>query len=307
MWGRNADQLPLACAPTGDGTHKLGMCPDQELNRQPFGLQGNTQPAEPRWPGLFVVLSSCFSIQVFKPKTCFICQASACLCLIAATGWDYLDSTAFIFSLLFLTASCKLYFRHCRPKSFSPLSYKGWLSLWFPWLTCPVISPPPVPKGSGSADGFLISYWVLLKVLDLSSCHHPNEFAADELLLIGNAPSVLPIKCWFPHKVLRRQGLYPQSGSRKLNLLSRPLLDTWEGEGLWALFIEYGFYLRVFPWPFCSPPTFILPSLLFPFFLLPSLPFLSPFFLSLSFPPFFNRHLLSTYYVKSGGMCGGRW
>lgn len=32
-----------------------------------------------------------------------------------------------------------------------------------------------------------MSYWVLLKVPDLSNCYHPNEFAADRLLLIGNA------------------------------------------------------------------------------------------------------------------------
>ena len=25
---RNIDQLPLICAPTRDGTHNLGMCPD---------------------------------------------------------------------------------------------------------------------------------------------------------------------------------------------------------------------------------------------------------------------------------------
>ena len=28
---REIDHLPLVCAPTGDQTHNLGMCPDLEL------------------------------------------------------------------------------------------------------------------------------------------------------------------------------------------------------------------------------------------------------------------------------------
>ena len=38
-------------APTGDRTSNLGMCPDRESNPQPFGLQSDTQPTKPHWPG----------------------------------------------------------------------------------------------------------------------------------------------------------------------------------------------------------------------------------------------------------------
>ena len=34
----NIDWLPLERAQTGDQTHHLGMCPDQESNTRPFGL-----------------------------------------------------------------------------------------------------------------------------------------------------------------------------------------------------------------------------------------------------------------------------
>ena len=33
---------PLTCALTRDRTCNLGMCPDQESNKQPFSLQDNT-------------------------------------------------------------------------------------------------------------------------------------------------------------------------------------------------------------------------------------------------------------------------
>ena len=36
----------------GDPAHNPGMCPDLELNRQPFGSQAGTQSAEPHQPGL---------------------------------------------------------------------------------------------------------------------------------------------------------------------------------------------------------------------------------------------------------------
>ena len=38
--------------PTGDLAHNPGMCPDWELNWQPFGLQASTQSTEPHQPGL---------------------------------------------------------------------------------------------------------------------------------------------------------------------------------------------------------------------------------------------------------------
>ena len=35
---RYIGQLPALCAVTGDQTENLGMCPDWELNPQPFGV-----------------------------------------------------------------------------------------------------------------------------------------------------------------------------------------------------------------------------------------------------------------------------
>ena len=51
---RNIDQLPPIRTPTGDQTHNLGMCPDQESNPQAFGVQDSapmhwaTQPGPSR-------------------------------------------------------------------------------------------------------------------------------------------------------------------------------------------------------------------------------------------------------------------
>ena len=39
MWERNIDWLLPTHATTGDWTHNLGMCPDQESNPQHFGVQ----------------------------------------------------------------------------------------------------------------------------------------------------------------------------------------------------------------------------------------------------------------------------
>ena len=38
--------------PIGDLARNAGMCPDQESNQQPFGLQSNTKPTEPPQPGM---------------------------------------------------------------------------------------------------------------------------------------------------------------------------------------------------------------------------------------------------------------
>ena len=35
---RNINWLPPVCALTGDGARNLSMCPDRELNPQPFGV-----------------------------------------------------------------------------------------------------------------------------------------------------------------------------------------------------------------------------------------------------------------------------
>ena len=44
--------LPLSL-PTGELAYNLGMCPDWELNRGPFGFQAGTQSTEPHQPGLY--------------------------------------------------------------------------------------------------------------------------------------------------------------------------------------------------------------------------------------------------------------
>ena len=38
--------------PPGDLACNPGMCPDWELNQQPFGLQASTQSTEPHQPGI---------------------------------------------------------------------------------------------------------------------------------------------------------------------------------------------------------------------------------------------------------------
>ena len=48
---RNTDWLPLLCAPTRDGAHNPGMCPDRESSRRPFTLQDDAQPTEPYQSG----------------------------------------------------------------------------------------------------------------------------------------------------------------------------------------------------------------------------------------------------------------
>ena len=40
--------------PTGDLAHSSGMCPDWELDQQPFSSQASTQSTEPHHPGLYL-------------------------------------------------------------------------------------------------------------------------------------------------------------------------------------------------------------------------------------------------------------
>ena len=44
--------LPLMCPLLGTLACNPGMCPDWELDQQPFGSQAGTQSAEPHQPGL---------------------------------------------------------------------------------------------------------------------------------------------------------------------------------------------------------------------------------------------------------------
>ena len=53
--------------PDWGGTGNPGVCPDQESNWRPFGLQDNTGPTEPHWPG------QCYSFDVGKS----ICSVSS--------------------------------------------------------------------------------------------------------------------------------------------------------------------------------------------------------------------------------------
>ena len=48
---RNIDWLTFKCAPNGDWTCNLYMCPDRELNQWPFGLWDDAQQTEPQRPG----------------------------------------------------------------------------------------------------------------------------------------------------------------------------------------------------------------------------------------------------------------
>lgn len=49
---RNIDLLPPLHTSTGDGTHNLDMCPDRDLNPQPFGAGDDTPIYCTTWPGL---------------------------------------------------------------------------------------------------------------------------------------------------------------------------------------------------------------------------------------------------------------
>ena len=61
---RNINWLPTICALTRDGTRSLGMCPDQELNLQPFDAWDDVPTHWATWPG---------------PKSCFLRKRLASL------------------------------------------------------------------------------------------------------------------------------------------------------------------------------------------------------------------------------------
>ena len=62
----NIDQLPLAYAPNEDQTCNAGICPDQESNLKPLGLQDDAQTNEPHQPGMIYVFLT------IKPILCIV-------------------------------------------------------------------------------------------------------------------------------------------------------------------------------------------------------------------------------------------
>ena len=50
---------------SGDLARNPGMCPDWDLNRQPFGLQADTQSTEPQQPGL------CLNFSIWQKWTVY--------------------------------------------------------------------------------------------------------------------------------------------------------------------------------------------------------------------------------------------
>ena len=63
---RSVYRLPLKCISTGDQTRNLGMCPDWELNPQPFGLRDDAQPTEPHQPGLLICFTAAYYSVVWQ-------------------------------------------------------------------------------------------------------------------------------------------------------------------------------------------------------------------------------------------------
>ena len=55
MWEKNINHLlpetSIACSPTRDRTGTLSMCPDQDSNPQPFGVQDDAPANWATWPG----------------------------------------------------------------------------------------------------------------------------------------------------------------------------------------------------------------------------------------------------------------
>ena len=49
--GKHQCVVASCTLPTGDLAKNPGMCPDWELNQQPFGLQAGSQSTEPHQPG----------------------------------------------------------------------------------------------------------------------------------------------------------------------------------------------------------------------------------------------------------------
>ena len=92
---RNINRVPLICAPTGDRTHSLGMCPNRESSWWPLALQDDAQRLSYTSQGCnFCVLSvkfcTYFLVWTFKyywnflnPHFYFI------ICLILTQGYVY--------------------------------------------------------------------------------------------------------------------------------------------------------------------------------------------------------------------------
>ena len=54
--------------PTGDLARNLGMCPDWELNRRPFGSQVGAQSTEPHQPGPFFTSFNAYKLLVLSDE-----------------------------------------------------------------------------------------------------------------------------------------------------------------------------------------------------------------------------------------------
>ena len=54
--------------PIGDLAYNPGLCPDWELNQQPFGSQASTKSTEPYKPGPNAIfLKPCYEVNDIKP------------------------------------------------------------------------------------------------------------------------------------------------------------------------------------------------------------------------------------------------
>ena len=67
VWGNP----PIVCLtlPTGDLVCNPGMCPDWELNQQPFGPQAGAQSTKPHQPGTFFFLN--INSSIYYRLACF--------------------------------------------------------------------------------------------------------------------------------------------------------------------------------------------------------------------------------------------
>ena len=80
---RDINWLPPLHIWTGDWSHNLDMCPDQELNLQPFSYRMTLQPTEQHWPGCPQVCLKCHHCVTHSVSI------SSCIWSIFHCGWLY--------------------------------------------------------------------------------------------------------------------------------------------------------------------------------------------------------------------------